>query len=156
MLNNKGKDVDIIDITPENYVVPKGEEDRYHVKIEVKKFDSETGKRLSRPRIQVFGKKAYEQSLKENLVRQGYTLIELHNPKSWIENQEKEKAENVQKAQEAKTKALEDKKAIEEQEKQKAIDDAVEKALAAQNANNNKKIADAVAKALAAQKQSEK
>jgi len=154
MLNNKGKDVSILDITPENYVVPTGEEDRYHVKIEVRKFDSESGERLSRPRIQVFGKKAYEQNLKENLVRQGYTLVELHNPNKWIESQSKIKAENLQKAQEAKSKSIEDKKALEDEEKQKAINEAVAKALADNEAKNQKTIEEAVAKALASQQKS--
>jgi len=106
MLNNKGKDVDILDITPENYVLPNGEEDRYHVKIEVPKFDSETGKRLSQPRIQKFGKKAYELNLKNDLVRQGYKLIVLHNPNKWIEEQ----AENSKNLQESKAQLAQAKK----------------------------------------------
>ena len=56
----KTKDVAIIDVTPENYIVPDNEKHLYHCVIEIKKFDSETGKRLSIPHIQKFGKKGYE------------------------------------------------------------------------------------------------
>ena len=52
----KTKDVAIIDVTPENYIVPDNEKHLYHCVIEVRKFDGETGKRLSVPRIQKFGK----------------------------------------------------------------------------------------------------
>ena len=45
----KTKDVAIIDVTPDNYIVPDNEKHLYHCVIEIKKFDSETGKRLSIP-----------------------------------------------------------------------------------------------------------
>lgn len=48
----KTKDVAITYVTPENYIVPSNEQHLYHCVIEVRKFDSETGKRLSVPRIQ--------------------------------------------------------------------------------------------------------
>ena len=47
----KTKDVAIIDVTPENYIVPDNEKHLYHCVIEIKKFDSETGKRLSIPPV---------------------------------------------------------------------------------------------------------
>ena len=50
--DGKTKDVAITDVTPENYIVPSNEQHLYHCVIEIKKFDSETGKRLSIPRIQ--------------------------------------------------------------------------------------------------------
>ena len=46
-VNGETKDVSIFDVTPENYIVPKGEEHLYHCLIEVRKFDSDTGKRLT-------------------------------------------------------------------------------------------------------------
>ena len=80
----KTKDVAIIDVTPENYSVPDNEKHLYHCVIEIKKFDSETGKRLSIPRIQKFGKKGYENSIADNLKKQGYTITVLHDPNEYM------------------------------------------------------------------------
>ena len=80
----KTKDVVIIDVTPENYIVPDNEKHLYHCVIEIKKFDSETGKRLSIPRIQKFGKKGYENSIADNLRKQGYTITVLHDPNEYM------------------------------------------------------------------------
>ena len=80
----KTKDVAIIDVTPENYIVPDNEKHLYHCVIEIKKFDSETGKRLSIPRIQKFGKKGYENSIADNLKKQGYTITVLHDPNEYM------------------------------------------------------------------------
>lgn len=88
----KTKDVAIIDVTPENYIVPDNEKHLYHCVIEIKKFDSETGKRLSIPRIQKFGKKGYENSIAENLKKQGYTITVLHDPNEYVKAQAEEKA----------------------------------------------------------------
>lgn len=63
----KTKDVAITDVTPENYIVPSNEQHLYHCVIEVRKFDSETGKRLSVPRIQKFGKKSFENGILDAL-----------------------------------------------------------------------------------------
>lgn len=63
----KTKDVAITDVTPENYIVPSNEQHLYHCIIEVRKFDSETGKRLSVPRIQKFGKKSFENGILDAL-----------------------------------------------------------------------------------------
>lgn len=62
------------------YVVPKGEEKLFHCKIEVVRFNPNTGERLSRPRIQKFGQKIFELVLPK-LREQGYTIEILHNPK---------------------------------------------------------------------------
>ena len=97
----KTKDVAIIDVTPENYIVPDNEKHLYHCVIEIKKFDSETGKRLSIPRIQKFGKKGYENSIADNLKKQGYTITVLHDPNEYI----KAKAEADEKAKAEKAKA---------------------------------------------------
>ena len=88
----KTKDVAITDVTPENYIVPDNEQHLYHCVIEVRKFDSETGKRLSVPRIQKFGKKGYENGVAENLKRQGYTITVLHDPNEYVKAQAEEKA----------------------------------------------------------------
>lgn len=87
MLTKDGKDVEIIAINADNYKVPTGEEHLYHVKIEVKKFNADNGKRLSKPRIQIFGAKEYETTVKNDLIRQGYTLDVLHNPTDWLKEQ---------------------------------------------------------------------
>lgn len=112
----KTKDVAIIDVTPENYIVPDNEKHLYHCVIEIKKFDSETGKRLSIPRIQKFGKKGYENSIADNLKKQGYTITVLHDPNEYMkakaEADEKAKAEKAKDAEEkAKAKAEADAKA---------------------------------------------
>lgn len=101
------KDVNLLDVTPENFIVPKGEEDLYHCRIEIKKFDKDTGERLSKPRMQVFGKKFFESYGLHNLKKQGYTVDVLHDPNKWEqENKERIEEEKLQKAEaEAKAKA---------------------------------------------------
>lgn len=84
MIAKNGRDLPIEQITSENYVVPRGEEYVYHVKIEVKQFNSKTGERISRPRIQKFGMKTWESSVRDSLRKQGYTMEILHDPNTWI------------------------------------------------------------------------
>ena len=112
----KTKDVAIIDVTPENYIVPDNEKHLYHCVIEIKKFDSETGKRLSIPRIQKFGKKGYENSIAENLKKQGYTITVLHDPNEYM----KAKAEADEKAKAEKAKANAEKAAADAKAKAEA------------------------------------
>jgi hypothetical protein len=104
----KIKDVSIFDVTPENYIVPDNEKHLFHCVIEIKKFDSETGKRLSIPRIQKFGKKGYENSIAEHLKKQGYTITVLHDPNEYMKEQAE--AESVARAEREKA-ALEKAKA---------------------------------------------
>ena len=126
----KTKDVAIIDVTPENYIVPDNEKHLYHCVIEIKKFDSETGKRLSIPRIQKFGKKGYENSIADNLKKQGYTITVLHDPNEYMKAKAEEKAAADAKAKaEAEEKAAADAKAKAEAEaKAKAEEKAALKA----------------------------
>ena len=84
MIAKNGRDLPIEQITSENYVVPSGEEHVYHVKIEVKQFNSKTGERISRPRIQKFGMKTWESSVRDSLRKQGYTMEIIHDPNTWI------------------------------------------------------------------------
>lgn len=126
----KTKDVAIIDVTPENYIVPDNEKHLYHCVIEIKKFDSETGKRLSIPRIQKFGKKGYENSIAEHLKRQGYTITVLHDPNEYVKAQAEEKAARTaaqQKAAEEKV-AADAKAKAEAEAKAKAEEKAALKA----------------------------
>lgn len=108
----KTKDVAITDVTPENYIVPSNEQHLYHCVIEVRKFDSETGKRLSVPRIQKFGKKSFENGISDALKKQGYTITVLHDPNEYVKAQAEEKAAADAKAKaEAKAKAKAEEKA---------------------------------------------
>lgn len=159
----KTKDVAIIDVTPENYIVPDNEKHLYHCVIEIKKFDSETGKRLSIPRIQKFGKKGYENSIADNLKKQGYTITVLHNPNEYMkakaEADEKAKAEKAKAAKaDAKAKAEADAKARAEEKAalKKEILEELKAAgiIPAEPAKETK--ADAKAKAEARQTRSEK
>lgn len=110
------KDVNILDVTPENFIVPKGEEDCYHCRIEVQKFNKDTGERISKPRMQVFGKKFFESFGLHNLRKQGFTVDVMHDPNKWLqENEAKLEAEKQKKAEAgAKAKAEAEKKAMKE------------------------------------------
>lgn len=127
MITKDGRDTPIEKLTPENYIVPKGEEMDYHAVIEVRQFDPKTGNRISKPRVQKFGKKIFEAHVGDSLRKQGYTVTILHDPNVWFKEQV-EKAEQQAKEQaEAKAKA--------EQEKfDAAVAAAVAKVLAEQKA----------------------
>ena len=123
MITKDGRDMPIEKITSDNYIVPKGEETSYHCIIEVEQFDPKTGKRLSKPRLQKFGRKMFETHVQSSLRKQGYTITMLHNPTEWI------KAHQAEMEQRAKDRAEAAKKA--EQEKfDAAVAAAVAKALA--------------------------
>lgn len=124
MITKDGRDTPIEKLTADNYVVPKGEEKDYHAVIEVTQFDPKTGKRLSKPRVQKFGKKIFETHVAESLRKQGYTVTILHDPNVWIKEQQAKAAEKAKADAEAKAKA--------EQERfDAAVAAAVAKALAA-------------------------
>ena len=118
----KTKDVAVVDVTPENYIVPDNEKHLYHCIIEVRKFDSESGKRLSVPRIQKFGKKSFDNGVGSNLKKQGYTVTILHDPAEYMKQQAEEKAAKTAEA----TKAAQEKAAADA--KAKADADAKAKA----------------------------
>ena len=124
MITKDGRDTAIENLTPENYIVPKGEEMSYHAVIEVVQFDPKTGKKLSKPRVQKFGKKMFEAHVGDSLRKQGYTITVLHDPNVWIKEQQAVAAAKAKEQAEAKAKA--------EQEKfDAAVAAAVAKALAA-------------------------
>jgi hypothetical protein len=133
MITKDGRDTPIEKLTADNYIVPKGEEKDYHAVIEVVQFDQKTGKRISRPRVQKFGKKIFEAHVMNSLRKQGYTVTILHDPNVWLKEQ-------AAKAEQAKAEA-EQAKAQAEQEK---FDAAVDKAV-------SERVDAAVAKALAEQ-----
>ena len=123
MITKDGRDFPIDRITPDNYLVPKGEERSYHAVIEVVQFDQKTGKRISKPRIQKFGKKMFETHVLNSLRKQGYTVTILHDPNVWIEEQ------RAKAAKAAAEKAAADEKAKKEKF-DAAVAAAVQKALA--------------------------
>ena len=84
MLTKDGIDVSVDALTPDNYLVPKGEEMVYHCVIEVVQFNQKTGVRISRPRVQKFGRKIFEQIIRDALLKQGYSVKILYNPTEWI------------------------------------------------------------------------
>ena len=105
MITKDGRDTPIERLTPENYIVPKGEEKDYHAVIEVKAFNPNTGIKISRPRVQKFGRKIFESHVLASLKKQGYTVTILHDPTKWLEEQAAKKAEAAKAAAEAKAKA---------------------------------------------------
>ncbi len=127
MITKDGRDTPIEKLTAENYVVPKFEEMAYHAVIEVTQFDPKTGKRLSTPRVQKFGKKIFEAHVADSLRKQGYTVTILHDPNVWIKEQQAKAAAKAKADAEAKAKA--------EQERfDAAVAAAVAKALAEREA----------------------
>lgn len=105
---NGMKDVDILNVTPENYIVPENEKHIYHCKIEIVQFNPKNGARLSRPRIQKFGKKMFENNIQHNLAKQGYSVEILYNPNPYLiglAEQKKQSAAKAKAAQEAKIQA---------------------------------------------------
>ena len=123
MITNDGRDTPIEKLTADNYIVPKGEERDYHAVIEVVQFDPKTGKRISRPRVQKFGKKIFEAHVLNSLRKQGYTVTILHDPNEWIKEQAAKAEQMKAEAKKAQAKA--------EQEKfDAAVAAAVAKALA--------------------------
>lgn len=135
MITKDGRDTPIGKLTPENYIVPKGEERSYHVVIEVETYDPKTGVKLSKPRLQKFGKKIFEALVRESLRKQGYKVTILHNPNDWIKAKAAEAAEKAKEAAEEKAK--------QEQEKfDAAVAAAVAKALAEKEAAAEKANAD--------------
>ena len=130
MLTKDGNDVDIITVNADNYKVPAGEEHLYHVIIEVKKFNADTGRRLSKPRIQIFGAKECETTVKNDLIRQGYTLDVLHNPTEWLKEQGAAKAAAAEQSAADRKKAAEEKAAADAKaaEETKAAEKAALKA----------------------------
>lgn len=116
MITKDNKDLSVLEITPENYLVPRGEERFYHVKMEIKSFDQHTGERLSHPFIQKFTRVDFEGGMMSLLRQQGYDMVILHDPKAWMEQHAAElNKSKAQKEAEAKAKAEAEKEALKEQ-----------------------------------------
>lgn len=116
MITKDNKDLSVLEITPENYLVPRGEERFYHVKMEIRSFDQHTGERLSHPFIQKFTRVDFEGGMMSLLRQQGYDMVILHDPKVWMEQHAAElNKSKAQKEAEAKAKAEAEKEALKEQ-----------------------------------------
>lgn len=97
MITKDGRDLPIEQLTAENYLVPAGEERSYHCVIELVQFNQRTGVRESRPRVQKFGRKVFEQIVEKTLRKQGYTVTVLHDPTQWYAEQRIKAAESAKK-----------------------------------------------------------
>lgn len=143
MITKDGRDTPIEKLTPDNYIVPKGEEKSYHCVIEVVQYDPKTGKKLSKARVQKFGKKMFENIVLDTLRKQGYTITILHDPNDWIKEHQAKAAEKAKAEAEAKAKAEQEKfdaavdKAVSERV-EAAVEAAVAKALAEAKAKEEK------------------
>jgi hypothetical protein len=91
---NSTKDVPILEVTAENYIVPRGEEDTYHCRIEQMQFNPRNGKRQSRPRIQKFDAKMFPM-LRRNLAQQGWDIEVLYDP-TWYNAAKEAKRQEMQ------------------------------------------------------------
>lgn len=131
-MRTKAKQVPIEKLDANTYEVPKGEEKYYHARIEVKKFDSNTGERQSIPRIQKFGSKGFK-TIQKNLKKQGYTVDVLHDPTKWLADKNQAAEQTAIQRAESKKKAAEQKAADERQ----ALKDALKAEILAEiNAEN--------------------
>lgn len=142
MITKDGRDTPIERLTPENYIVPTGEERFYHVVIEVRQFDPKTGRRISKPRVQKFGKKSFDANICASLQKQGYDVLILHDPTEWMKAQKAKAAATAKAEAEAKAQA-------EQARFEAAVNAAVADKLDAA-------VAEAVAKALKAREKAEK
>ena len=81
-----------MEVTAENYIVPRGEEDTYHCRIEQTQFNPRNGKRQSKPRIQKFDAKMYP-SLARNLRQQGWDIEVLYDPTEYLSERDAKRQE---------------------------------------------------------------
>ena len=121
---NSTKDVSILDVTPENYIVPKGEEGTFHCRIEQTQFNPRNGKRQSRPRIQKFDAKMYP-SILRNLKLQGWDVEVLHDPTEFLKEQEAKRQAMLEMTYKERKEAEEKRKA----EERKALKEEILKEL---------------------------
>ena len=89
---NVTKDVPLLEVTRENYIVPRGEEDTYHCRIEQTQYNPRNGQRVSRPRIQKFNAKMYP-SIARNLRQQGWDIEVLYDPTEFLKEQDEKRQE---------------------------------------------------------------
>ena len=117
---NTTKDVPLLEVTAENYIVPRGEEDTYHCRIEQTQYNPRNGKRLSRPRIQKFDVKMYP-SVARNLRQQGWDIEVLYDPTDFLKEREAKRQELQEQTYQQRKEAEEKRKAAEK----KALKDEI-------------------------------
>ena len=117
---NVTKDVPIVEVTPENYIVPKGEEDTFHCVIEQTQFNPRNGKRMSKPRIQKFDAKMYP-TVARNLRQQGWDITVLYDPTAFLAEREAKRQQMQQMTYQQRKEAEEKRKAAE----RKALKDEI-------------------------------
>ena len=111
---NTTKDVSLLEVTAENYIVPRGEEDTYHCRIEQTQFNPRNGKRQSRPRIQKFDAKMYP-SVARNLRQQGWDIEVLYDPTDFLKEREAKRQQMQEMTYQQRKEAEAKKKAAERQ-----------------------------------------
>ena len=111
---NTTKDVPLLEVTAENYIVPRGEEDTYHCRIEQMQFNPRNGKRQSRPRIQKFDAKMYP-SVARNLRQQGWDIEVLYDPTDFLREREAKRQQMQEMTYQQRKEAEAKKKAAERQ-----------------------------------------
>ena len=109
MITKDGRDTPIEKLTKDNYIVPTGEENSYHCVIEVVQYNPKTGEKISKPRVQKFGRKMFEQIIQNALRKQGYAITILHDPNVWMAEQMAKAEANAKEAAAAKAKAEKEK-----------------------------------------------
>lgn len=140
----------IAELTAQNYEVPKGEEHLFHVLQEVKKWNVDTGKPINRPRVQKYGAKTFA-IVREDLVKQGYTLTVLHNPNEYALKKHQENETNAAQRAEEKRIADEEKAKADKEAADKAQQDAIDAAVAKALGGVQDKIDQGIAAGLKAQ-----
>ena len=76
---DKSEKVPVLKKTKDNYVPAPGTENNYHVKVEKKAFNPQSGERISTPKVQVYAPKAFI-NFAANCVGLGYYVTVLHDP----------------------------------------------------------------------------
>lgn len=142
MQTKTGEDLALTELTKSNYAVPAGEEGHYHARIEVKKFDQNTGERQSIPRIQKFGVKTFKTVL-SSLKKQGFAVDILHDPSEYLKTKKADDQAAKQKAAQEAAKRAEERK----QAELNALKDELRKELLAELKAESKEAAKTTTKA---------
>lgn len=137
MRTKANRKVSIEKLDASNYEVPAGEERYYHARIEVKKFDANTGQRQSIPRVQKFGSKGFK-VVQKNLKKQGYTIDILHDPTKWLEENKKVAEQTALERSQAKQAAANEKAAADRAALKAELMAEIKAELAKENASKSK------------------
>lgn len=127
---------------PENFEVKQGEEMFYHIVQEQLMFNSRTGLKESKSRMQKYGIKEWN-AVRKSLIGQEYSYVVAHDPVEWMKKNadriEKERIERENAKSEAAKKALEEAAAKKQKEEDERIAKLVAEQVAQQMAILNQK-----------------